>query len=86
MLRKGEFKLALVIIGGFLVDSIRIDGEIKVGKKITKGQYIGSFALGGSAILQLSNKDIDVCPSLSSAWGKTPHPVKVEVGANFGAI
>lgn len=59
VIRNGCVKMALVILGGFLVDSIRIDGgDIRRGVHLTKGQLLGAFALGGSAILLLSNVEI----------------------------
>ena len=66
VIRNGCVKMALVILGGFLVDSIRIDcGDIRKGMHLTKGQYLGAFALGGSAILLLSNAEIrHVNPSM----------------------
>jgi phosphatidylserine decarboxylase len=59
IIKQEHCKIAMIIIGGFCVDSIRIDKQIQPNASIEKGQYIGAFALGGSAIIMLSNKEID---------------------------
>jgi phosphatidylserine decarboxylase len=83
VLRQGSFKLALVVIGGFLVDSVRIDPLIKARTGIRKGQLVGSFALGGSAILMLTSQPVISEPVLSEALDQFRYPVKVSVGRNF---
>ena len=56
VLRNGDgFSLAMVIVGGFLVDSLRIDASVREGAKLEKGQFVGSFALGGSAVVMLTD-------------------------------
>ena len=50
----GCARVALVIIGGFLVDSVRMDPALREGAAVAKGRFLGSFALGGSAILMLA--------------------------------
>lgn len=67
-----HLKVAMVIIGGFIVDSIRIDPKIKESYKLEKGEYIGAFALGGSAILMLTTVPLQIpCQNV---------PIKFEVG------
>lgn len=83
VVRQNSFKLALVIIGGFLVDSIRIDPLIQKDAKISKGQYIGAFALGGSAILMLTNTEIKVNEAIDKVISNTHLPVKVQIGQSF---
>eukprot|EP00746_Dinoflagellata_sp_MGD_P054217 gnl/MRDRNA2_/MRDRNA2_23770_c0_seq2.p1 gnl/MRDRNA2_/MRDRNA2_23770_c0~~gnl/MRDRNA2_/MRDRNA2_23770_c0_seq2.p1 ORF type:complete len:397 (+),score=59.30 gnl/MRDRNA2_/MRDRNA2_23770_c0_seq2:100-1191(+) len=83
VVRQGSFKLALVIIGGFLVDSIRIDSAIQKNAKISKGQYVGAFAFGGSAILMLTNAKINVDEAINQALCKSDLPVKVQIGQSF---
>jgi phosphatidylserine decarboxylase len=80
--RKNDIKIALMIIGGFMVDSIRIDDSIRINKPIKKGQYIGAFALGGSAILMLTNKDIKLNDEFNDISIKDI-PYKMPVGYNF---
>ena len=77
-IKRGQFRLVMVIIGGFLVDSIRIKGNIKKGYNINKGEMIGSFALGGSAVLLLTNKEFHSFTNDYSC------PIKFKVGNNFG--
>ena len=86
VLQQEGLQLALVIIGGFLVDSVRMDPEIRPGAKVAKGQYLGAFALGGSAILMLTSAPLDVEPVLSESMSKFPHPVKVQVGRSFANV
>jgi phosphatidylserine decarboxylase len=89
-IRNGDLKLALIIIGGFLVDSIRIDNEkIKEGCRIKKGQYIGAFALGGSAILMLTNREIKLLTSIQKdidCYSQINIPVKMMVCASLGTF
>ena len=89
-IRNGDFKLALIIIGGLLVDSIRIDNEnIKEGRRIKKGQYIGAFALGGSAILMLTNREFDLEPSIQKnidCFSQINIPIKMMVCTSLGTF
>ena len=75
-------RVALVILGGFLVDSIRLDLDaVRVGASLAKGQFLGAFALGGSAILLLADRPLAVAPALAA-----PRPglaVRVAAGAAF---
>jgi len=78
VIENANIKIAMVIIGGFLVDSIRIDSKIALGSAIAKGQFIGAFALGGSAILLLSTVSLNI-PCVD-------FPVKYKVCQNFTEI
>jgi len=47
----GSEYVAMVIVGGITVDSIRIDESVvQVGAQVHRGQYLGGFARGGSLI------------------------------------
>lgn len=77
-------RVAIVVLGGFLVDSIRLDAAATaVGATVQKGQFLGSFALGGSAILMLTDRPLAVDEALAP-----PRPgvaVKVAAGAAFAS-
>ena len=53
VLRGKELRVAVVVVGGITVDSIRIDDAIRVGADVRKGQMLGNFARGGSSICML---------------------------------
>ena len=86
VLRRGSLRVALVIIGGFLVDSVRMSRELKEGRAVEKGQFLGSFALGGSAILMLTNINLSMVHSLNDAVRNTDLPVKVTAGREFANV
>lgn len=63
-----DVSVAMVIVGGVTVDSIRLDPCMRVGTMLAKGQRVGSFARGGSAIavffsspIRLEQKCQDAC-------------------------
>ena len=85
-LRKDNFKLMMVIIGGFNTDSIIIDSKIIKGSKINKGDYIGSFGIGGSAVLLLTNTNILIDAKLDTHFENKKIPIKIHMGENFGKI
>ena len=85
ILSSNNTKFALMIIGGFMVDSIRIDESIKEGKHIEKGEYIGAFALGGSAILMLTDKDIKLNEEFEDVSQKNIS-FKMPIGYNFAEL
>ena len=66
-----------------LVDSIRLEPCIKENCKIKKGQLIGAFALGGSALLMLTNKTIVFENKLECLLTNQKLPVKIEVCQNI---
>ena len=75
--------VALVILGGFLVDSVRVHDAVKPGRRLEKGQFLGNFALGGSAILLLSDANLTLDPKLARALQTSGLPVKVAVASAF---
>ena len=85
-LRKDNLKLIMVIIGGFNTDSIIIDSKIIKGSKLNKGDYIGSFGIGGSAVLLLTNTNILIDTKLATHFEDKNIPIKIQMGKNFGKI
>lgn len=83
VIKRGELRVAMVIIGGFLVDSIRMDPAVLEGALVEAGQYLGAFALGGSAILMLSNQNLSLVGRLDKGLQKHMLPVKVSAGKEF---
>mmetsp|Transcript_5511 Transcript_5511/g.9377 ORF Transcript_5511/g.9377 Transcript_5511/m.9377 type:complete len:353 (+) Transcript_5511:76-1134(+) len=79
-------RVAMVIIGGFLVDSIRMDPAVREGGRLEAGQYLGAFALGGSAILLLSNRDLSLVGKLADGLEEHKLPVKVTAGKEFAVV
>ena len=57
-----DFRVALVIVGGVTVDSIRMDPKIQEGTVVAKGQRIGAFARGGSSIAMLFSRSVELVP------------------------
>eukprot|EP00808_Paulinella_micropora_P010646 g33990.t1 len=43
-------KVAMIVIGGITVDSIRLAPAAQQGRTVAKGEYVGAFARGGSAV------------------------------------
>lgn len=82
-IENGDLKIIMVIIGGFNVDSIIIDSKIKKKYKLNKGEYIGSFGIGGSAVLLLTNKEILLEKNLKEYFLNKEVPIKINMGKNF---
>ena len=84
---KMPVRIALVIIGGFLVDSIRLTPELREGAAVAQGQFLGAFALGGSAILMLADReDVALSGILGRAAARFNLPTKVNAGAELGQV
>ena len=75
-----KLRVAMVIIGGITVDSIRIDeGRIKEGARVEKGQLVGAFARGGSSIATFFNQPVALTRDLASIG----HRFKLDVNDNL---
>ena len=53
VIRGSHVRVAMIIIGGITVDSIRLDSKIRKGSSVSKGQFAGNFARGGSSVALL---------------------------------
>jgi len=82
---KSSKRIAMVIIGGVTVDSIRLDPALQEGQNVNKGQYIGCFARGGSSIAVFSNHTLNLDSHLSPvvAIGKK---FKLSVGRSLASF
>lgn len=78
-------KVAMMIIGGFLVDSIRMDACVVVGRRVKKGTYMGSFALGGSAVYVATTEPVRVDNTIQRFLERDV-PVKVIANGVIGSI
>ena len=78
-------KVALIIIGGITVDSIRIEDNVKVGNYIKAGQRIGCFARGGSSIAMMFNKDVNLIKEPQEAVNNG-YDFKLLVGQGFANV
>jgi phosphatidylserine decarboxylase len=66
----GDYSVGLVIIGGVTVDSIRLEGWLKAGAAVQRGQRLGAFARGGSSIAMFFTKTgrlTDACAAVVGA-------------------
>lgn len=59
-IKNDKITIVLIIIGGIFVDSIKLESNICIGKKVMAGDLLGCFKLGGSAILMLTNRKIKI--------------------------
>eukprot|EP00747_Dinoflagellata_sp_TGD_P184708 gnl/TRDRNA2_/TRDRNA2_40592_c1_seq1.p1 gnl/TRDRNA2_/TRDRNA2_40592_c1~~gnl/TRDRNA2_/TRDRNA2_40592_c1_seq1.p1 ORF type:complete len:377 (+),score=49.97 gnl/TRDRNA2_/TRDRNA2_40592_c1_seq1:62-1192(+) len=67
--------VAMVVVGGVTVDSIRLDPSTKTNATVKKGQHLGCFARGGSTIALLFNRHVTV---------ESPQPAKaIQQHLNF---
>ncbi len=48
--------VAVVIVGGVTVDSIRLEPHVRAGVRVARGELLGCFARGGSALALLFEK------------------------------
>ena len=82
---KPPLKVALVIIGGVTVDSIRLQSTVKEGASIERGALLGSFARGGSSIAMFFNRRtvlVDECAALQAKG----MDFKIEAGASLSSF
>ena len=59
VIRGSHVRVAMIIIGGITVDSIRLDSKIRKGSSVSKGQYAGHFARGGSSVALLFDTSVN---------------------------
>lgn len=65
--------IAMVIIGGITVDSIRMDPQNAVqGRSVKKGDYLGAFARGGSAVALFFSQQVQLVPKLQQFLRNQP--------------
>merc|ERR1711924_149944 len=61
VLRSEEFpslNVAMIVVGGVTVDSIRLQSSIREGVVVEKGQHLGCFARGGSTVALLFSRSV----------------------------
>ena len=78
-------KVALVIIGGVTVDSIRLQPTVFEGAAVERGALLGSFARGGSSIAMFFSHHtvlVDECAALQARG----MDFKVEAGASLACV
>lgn len=78
-------KVALVIIGGVTVDSIRLEPSVREGADVERGALLGCFARGGSSIALFFNSDValtDECAALQTEGVD----FKLDAGASLGNV
>jgi phosphatidylserine decarboxylase len=78
-------RVVVMIIGGFLVDSIRMEGWVAAGKRVKKGVYMGSFALGGSAVYVATTEPVKLNDTIREFLERDV-PVKVTVNGAIGDL
>ena len=59
-------RVAIVLVGGVTVDSIRLDPAVRLGATVTKGQRLGAFARGGSSIALLFSRGTELVPEAAA--------------------
>jgi phosphatidylserine decarboxylase len=45
--------VAMIVVGGVTVDSIRLEQHLRVGSEVKRGDMAGAFARGGSSVALL---------------------------------
>ena len=78
-------KPTVVIIGGVTVDSIRMDPAVERGQRLEKGQRLGAFARGGSAMALCFSGPaalVEKCRALLEFHGRST-PLKLRCGASL---
>ena len=68
--RDDGFRVAMVIIGGITVDSIRLESGLTEGARIAKGAKIGAFARGGSSIAMFFSRPVSLEEKLNDVHTK----------------
>lgn len=75
--------VAMIIIGGVTVDSIRLVDGLKEGRRIKRGEKIGAFARGGSSIAMFFTKNFAITDECRDVHEKGMD-FKLEVGQSLG--
>ncbi|CAE7407442.1 psd [Symbiodinium natans] len=76
-------RVAVVIVGGVTVDSIRLEPNLRAGVSVKKGQRLGAFARGGSAIALLFSNSVRLADSRAEALAAAGRDFKIEVGRSL---
>ena len=76
--------VGLVIVGGVTVDSIRLEPQLKPGAMLRRGQKIGAFARGGSAIAMFFSRKVQLVEECAQyARGQAGMAFKLECGQSL---
>jgi phosphatidylserine decarboxylase len=82
---KTSFRVALVIVGGVTVDSIRLEEATRVGARVFRGQLLGCFARGGSAVAMFFNRDVALADSCAAVRSEGLD-FKIDVGRDLANL
>lgn len=82
ILHQTGLRIAMVIIGGITVDSIRLSEGIHVGATVKRGQMLGAFARGGSSIAMFYSRPVALLPRLEEIR-RSGMECKLKVGAGL---
>lgn len=78
-------RVAIVIVGGVTVDSIRLEPKLCAGVHVKKGQRLGAFARGGSAIALLFSDAVRLADDRAKALAAAGRDFKIEVARSLAA-